>query len=212
MAGRYLEELIMENDGKLATGFLGAKPLLPALSITGNTKLAYDLFLSTEYPSWGFEVVNGATTIWERWNSYTHENGFGGEQNAQMNSFNHYAFGAVCEWMFNNAAGINSTSPAYRSIIIKPEPDPRLKHLRAEYNSISGKIVSAWRFEEDGMSMEVGIPVNVTAKIFIPAESENSVSEGGKKLSEVEALSILKSEDGYIVVEAGSGDYNFRIQ
>ncbi len=119
-AGEYLVKLIEENDGKVAAGFLGTKPMLPALSKMGYTQLAYDLFLSEEYPSWGFEIANGASTIWERWNSYTHEEGFGGERNAGMNSFNHYAFGAVCEWMYEYAAGIKAASSAISISIVKP--------------------------------------------------------------------------------------------
>ena len=138
--GEYLAELIRKNDGKLGTGFLGTKPLLPALSATGHSNLAYDLFLSTEFPSWGFEVANGSTTIWERWDSYTKEDGF--RYNAAMNSFNHYSFGAVCEWMFGNAAGIQMIDPGFQHFRIKPEIDPksgpdRLGQIDASYHSIA---------------------------------------------------------------------------
>jgi alpha-L-rhamnosidase len=121
-AGEHLAKLIAQNGGKLATGFLGAKPLLPALSATGHSDIAYQLFLSKEFPSWGFEVENGSTTIWERWDSYTKEDGF--KYNAAMNSFSHYAFGAVCEWMFGNAAGIQAVSPGYAKFDIRPEIAP----------------------------------------------------------------------------------------
>ena len=113
IAGNYIKELIAGNDGKLSTGFLGVKPLLPALSATGHTDEAYKLLLSEEYPSWGFEVVNGANTIWERWNSYIKGEGF--TNNAGMNSFNHYAFGSVNEWMFGNMAGIKVGQAGYRT-------------------------------------------------------------------------------------------------
>ncbi len=211
-AGEHLVELIKEADGKITAGFLGTKPMLPALSKMGYTELAYDLFLRTEYPSWGFEIVNGATTIWERWNSYTHEEGFGGERNAGMNSFNHYAFGAVCEWMFENAAGIKSVSPAYRTITIKPEVDKRLGFLKAEYKSISGPIRSDWEFEAEGLAMEVSVPVNVKAQIYVPASSLDAITEGNLPTDQVEGLTFVSMEGKYAIFEAGSGDYSFFVK
>jgi len=211
-AGEYLVELIKQNDGKLSTGFMGAKPLLPALSKTGHSTIAYDLFLQTEYPSLGFEVVNGATTIWERWNSYTHEEGFGGKRNAGMNSFNHYAFGAVCEWMYENAAGIKALTPAYKDIIIKPEPDKRLGHLKASHQSISGTIKSAWAYKEDGLTMEVTVPVNVKAKIYVPANSVEQITESGEPVQQIENIKLEGMEDGYAIFSCGSGSYSFFVK
>ena len=107
---RKINESADEKNSGIATGFLGTRPLLPVLSATGQHDLAVRLLQSRKFPSWGFEVENGATTIWERWNSFTKEKGFGGEQNASMNSFSHYSFGAVCEWMFTTLAGIDTDS------------------------------------------------------------------------------------------------------
>ncbi|MCE6992601.1 alpha-L-rhamnosidase [Dyadobacter sp. CY323] len=152
-SGAFLSELIKENGNKLATGFLGAKPLLPALSVSGHPDLAYKLFLSKEFPSWGFEVENGSTTIWERWDSYTKEDGF--KYNAAMNSFSHYAFGAVCEWMFGHAAGIKATKPGYAEFDIRPEIAPKgmgkdgINHLKASLKTINGLITSEWERKED---------------------------------------------------------------
>jgi alpha-L-rhamnosidase len=211
-AGEHLVQLIEEAGGKVTAGFLGTKPMLPALSKMGYTELAYDLFLRTEYPSWGFEIVNGATTIWERWNSYTHEDGFGGERNAGMNSFNHYAFGAVCEWMFEHAAGIKASSPAYRTITIRPEVDKRLGFLKAQYQSISGPIRSDWEFQADGLVIQVSVPVNVKARLSIPAKSLEAISEGNQAADQVEGLTFISVEDGYALFEAGSGDYSFFVK
>lgn len=125
-AGARLAKKIEDNDGRMSTGFLGTRPLLPVLSATGQSDLAVRLLQSRKYPSWGYEVEQGATTIWERWNSYTKDKGFGGPQNAEMNSFAHYSFGAVCEWMFSRLAGIQTDGPGYKHIIIKqsgPEAD-----------------------------------------------------------------------------------------
>ena len=107
-AGARLAKKIQDNDTRMSTGFLGTRPLLPVLSATGQYDLAVRLLQSRKYPSWGYEVEQGATTIWERWNSYTKDKGFGGAQNAAMNSFAHYSFGAVCEWMFSQLAGIQT--------------------------------------------------------------------------------------------------------
>src|SRR5204863_2628573 len=109
-----------EKNSGIATGFLGTRPLLPVLSANGQNDLAVRLLQSRKFPSWGFEIENGATTIWERWNSYTKDKGFGGEQNASMNSFAHYSFGAVCEWMFSSLAGIDTDGAGYRKILIHP--------------------------------------------------------------------------------------------
>ncbi|MCP4643893.1 MAG: family 78 glycoside hydrolase catalytic domain, partial [bacterium] len=117
-AGR-LAELVKERDGHLATGFLGVKHLLPALSEHGHPDVAFRLLTNTTYPSWGYSVVNGATSIWERWNSYTKENGI---HDPGMNSFSHYAFGAVCEWMFAYMAGIDTDGPGFKRIRVRPRP------------------------------------------------------------------------------------------
>jgi len=208
-AGENLATLIKQNDGKLSTGFLGAKSLLPALSKSGHSEVAYDLFLKTEYPSLGFEVVNGATTIWERWDSYTHEKGFGGKQNAGMNSFNHYAFGAVCEWMYEYAAGIKCDAPAYKTVVIKPEPDKRLGYLNASYQSISGTIKSSWTYQKNGLLMAVSLPVNVKGKIYIPCNNIDAITENGKGITEVASIEVVAIEDGHVVIHVGSGDYSF---
>lgn len=203
-AGQYLVDLIKANDGKLATGFLGAKPLLPALSKTGRSDIAYDLFTQTTYPSWGFEVANGATSIWERWNSYTKGEGFV----AGMNSFSHYAFGAVCEWMFDRMAGIDTEAPGYKQILIRPDyGDGRIDRVSASYHSIQGRISSSWLITGETFKLEVEIPVNTTAKIFVPAQAGSEVLESGK--APTEGVRFLERSGMYNVYEVGSGRYEF---
>ncbi len=211
--GKYLAELLRQNSGKLATGFLGTKPLLPALSATGHSDLSYDLFLSTEFPSWGFEVANGSTTIWERWDSYTKEDGF--RYNAAMNSFNHYSFGAVCEWMFGNAAGIQAVDPGFRHLRIRPEIDPksgpdRISRLNASYHSINGLIESAWNKGDDGLVMNVTVPVNTTADIFVPARSATDVLVDGKKVTSSAEMKVRDSQSGLVILSVGSGSYEIK--
>jgi alpha-L-rhamnosidase len=210
-ASDRLVELIKNNGGKLSTGFLGVKPLLPALSETGRTDEAYKLLLSTEYPSWGFEVINGANTIWERWNSYVKGKGF--ENNAGMNSFNHYAFGSINEWFFGNAAGIKVDEAGYKTFIIKPEiAKEGISMVKANYNSINGKIVSSWKKEGDILILNIEVPVNTRANIFIPATELNQVTEGNNIVANNLIYKVKAIEDGYLNIEVGSGKYNFSIK
>lgn len=207
-AGEWMVELIKANDNKLTTGFLGVKPLLPSLSSTGNTDEAYKLLLSTEYPSWGFEVVNGANTIWERWNSYIKGKGF--ENNAGMNSFNHYAFGSVNEWLFCNAAGINNDGLAYDKIIIRPEiAKEGIGLVKAKYHAINGEIESSWKKEGNKVILNVKIPANAKANVFVPTIKPESVLENNNSLKSNLDIKIIGYKDMYLNLEIGSGSYEF---
>jgi alpha-L-rhamnosidase len=210
-AGNWLAELIRANNNKLSTGFLGVKPLLPALSETGHIREAYKLLLSTDYPSWGFEVVNGATTIWERWNSYIKGKGF--ENNAGMNSFNHYAFGSVNEWLFEHAAGIKAEEAGYRTLVIRPEIAPEGIHsVNATYHSINGKITSFWKKEGKGLHLQVTIPVNTTATVFVPTTQPETVVESNKGLKTNPYIQVKEFTNGYLPLRVGSGVYHFTAQ
>ena len=205
-AGKWLQELIVGNDGKLSTGFLGFRPLLPALSATGHSEQAYRLLLSTEYPSLGYEVVNGATSIWERWDSYTKEKGF--VHNAAMNSFSHYAFGAVNEWMFGNMAGIKTDGPGYRNIVIKPEiAKEGINKVEARYRSINGWIVSSWQKEGNIVKQHISIPVNTKAKVYIPTNDKNKVLINGKTLESSKWANSAVVDGKYVVINLLSGEY-----
>lgn len=205
-AGNYLTALLRENNGKLSTGFLGAKPLLPALSATGNSDMAYQLFLSKEFPSWGFEVMNGSTSIWERWDSFTLEDGF--KYNASMNSFSHYSFGAVCEWMFGNAAGIQHLEPGFSKLRIRPEIAPKgLTYLNASYRTLHGLVQSSWTNYPDHLKMEVTIPVNTTAELCVPAGPTARITINGKQPGAIAGLTEKGTKEGYRVFETGSGRY-----
>lgn len=208
IAGNYIQELIESNGGKLSTGFLGVRPLLPALSATGHSDIAYKLLLSEEYPSWGFEVANGANTIWERWNSYIKDKGF--ENNAGMNSFNHYAFGSVNEWMFGNMAGIKVDQAGYRTFTIRPEiAKEGVGSVKATYHSINGEIVSSWKKDGNQLSLQISVPVNTIANVFIPATGQDKVLENGRAVKNNPDLKIKGFGDGYLNLEVGSGVYQF---
>jgi len=216
-AGARLAKKIEDNEGRMSTGFLGPRPLLPVLSATGQSDLAVRLLQSRKYPSWGYEVEQGATTLWERWNSDTKDKGFGGPQNAEMNSFPHYSFGAVCEWMFSQLAGIQTDGVGYQRIIIRPttpspgsNPDQEpINWVRAHYDSIHGRIASAWKAEGGQFSLEVTIPANTSATVYVTARDAASVAESGRPLAQTPGMKFLRTEGDRVVLAVESGSYRF---
>ncbi len=208
-----------ENSG-MTTGFLGTRPLLPVLTSVGENDLAVRQFQSRRYPSWGYEVSQGATTIWERWDSFTKEHGFqgrNGKQNAEMNSFSHYSFGAVCEWMFNDLAGIQWGRPGYRTIIIHPHPptpgsnpdQAPIHWVRAHYDSIRGRIESRWRRTADRFELETRIPANTTATVHLPAIRVDDITEGGLPIARAAGVKLLRLIDGEAELAVAAGHYRF---
>lgn len=167
-----LRENFEKHGNCLQTGFLGTSILMPTLTENGMSDIAWNLLFQRKNPSWLYSIDNGATTIWERWNSYMLDQGMGPRG---MNSFNHYAYGVVCEWIWETAAGISSdpVNPGFKHIIMKPIPDKRLGSIEAVYNSVSGTIKSLWRYEGDKWIWEFSIPDGCTASVTIPGESES---------------------------------------
>ncbi|WP_259296152.1 glycoside hydrolase family 78 protein [Phocaeicola plebeius] len=167
-----LRENFEKHGNCLQTGFLGTSILMPTLTENGMSDIAWNLLFQRKNPSWLYSIDNGATTIWERWNSYMLDQGMGPRG---MNSFNHYACGVVCEWIWETAAGISSdpVNPGFKHIIMKPIPDKRLGSIEAVYNSVSGTIKSSWRYEGDKWIWEFSIPDGCTASVTIPGESES---------------------------------------
>jgi len=161
-----------EHGGCLQTGFLGTSILMQTLTDNGMADIAWDLLFQRKNPSWLYSVDNGATTIWERWNSYTLEHGMGPKG---MNSFNHYAYGCVCQWLWEAAAGIaaDPAEPGFRHIIMKPVPDKRLGRLDAEYHSAAGLVKSAWRNEGDKCIWDFTVPEGATATVTLPGQTES---------------------------------------
>ena len=173
-----LKQNIREHGDCLQTGFLGTSFLMDALSECGENELCYTLLLQHKNPSWLYSVDQGATTIWERWNSYTNDRGFG---KADMNSFNHYAYGQVLGWMYRNIAGIaaDPAQPGFRHIVMKPMPDRRLGCAKASYRSRAGLIKSAWRYEGDMWIWDFTIPEGATASVTLPGEAAAKVYSAG---------------------------------
>ena len=160
-----------EDHGNcLQTGFLGTSILMATLTENGMADMAYELLFQHKNPSWLYSVDNGATTIWERWNSYMVDKGMGPNG---MNSFNHYAYGAVCEWIWESAAGIacDPEAPGFQTIIMKPVPDKRLGFVKAQYKSAAGLIKSAWRYEGDTWIWDFAVPEGAKALVTLPGEA-----------------------------------------
>lgn len=173
-----LRENFKQHDNCLQTGFLGTSILMPVLTENGMADIAYELLFQRKNPSWLYSIDNGATTIWERWNSYMIETGMGPKG---MNSFNHYAYGCVCEWIWETAAGIScdSSQPGFKNIVMKPIPDKRLGFVKAEYKSPYGLIKSEWRYEGDKWIWDFTIPEGATASVTLPGETESKTYTSG---------------------------------
>jgi alpha-L-rhamnosidase len=194
----HLARLVRENGNKMTTGFLGTRPLLPALSANGHHDLAGILMRQREFPSWGYEVENGATTIWERWNSYIKGKGV---QAPDMNSFSHYAFGAVCEWMFAELAGIDRAAAGFDKVRVAPGPIDGIRRAAASTMTRHGKLACSWRIEGDLFHAEVCVPPNTTAEIVLPVTGE--ITENGRPVAS--APGIIRAAGNRLT--AGSGVY-----
>lgn len=179
-----LRQNFADHENCLQTGFLGTSILMGTLTENGMVDIAYELLFQRKNPSWLYSVDNGATTIWERWNSYMIEKGMGPQG---MNSFNHYAYGAVCEWIWETVAGIASdpAQPGFKHIIMKPVPDKRLGSMEAEYKSATGVIKSAWKYTDDTCSWTFTIPEGATATVTLPGQTDSKDYESGTYTVEI---------------------------
>jgi alpha-L-rhamnosidase len=181
---------------------------MPILAETDNQAVAYRLLLNDTYPSWGYSIKHGATSIWERWDGWTPDKGF---QDPGMNSFAHYSFGAVYQWMVENIGGIRAEGPSYKEIAIDPRPGGRLTEACTFYNSIRGRIGTCWKKQGDKLMVEVTIPANTTATVFLPGSSSEKITESGKPLGSAEGVRVLRTEAGQVVLAVGSGNYKFMV-
>ncbi|MBN1143674.1 MAG: alpha-L-rhamnosidase, partial [Bacteroidales bacterium] len=160
------------------------------------------------YPSWLYPVTMGATTIWERWDGQKPDSTF---QTAGMNSFNHYAYGAIGDWMYRVVAGIDTREdqPGYKHSTIKPHLGGGLTHAVASLETRYGKLSCTWKTESDKLILDVEIPVNTRSTVYIPSDEMTQVYEGGKTLHEVKEIKVVGKENGYVILELGSGKYHF---
>ena len=205
-AGAKLADRVAAKGGHLSTGFLGTPYLLPALTQSGQNDVAYSLMMSKTFPSWGYEVSMGATTMWERWDSLLAD---GTPSDLGMNSFNHYAFGAVGDWMYQNIGGISSTSAGYKHSLIAPNPGGGLTFAKVSHDSVYGTVASDWTLEGNRLALSVDVPANTTATVRIPARNVHEVQEGGSAASGATGISGITMDGSDAVVEVGSGHYDF---
>jgi alpha-L-rhamnosidase len=209
VAAQKLVDDIAAHGYHLTTGFLGTPYLLLELSKSGHSDVAYKLLLQRTYPSWFYMIDHGATTMWERWN---------GDQkmdDPSMNSFNHYAYGAVAEWLYRYVAGIDQAADGagYRSIVLHPQFSTDLGEVEASYESVHGSIGSHWKVADGTVTWNVTIPANTTAVLHFPAEATKAqIQEGGKNIDGSAGLKLLNTEAGGTVYQAGAGTYAFRFK
>jgi alpha-L-rhamnosidase len=176
----------------------------------GYTDIAYSLLTQETYPSWLYPVKMGATTIWERWSGIRPDSSF---EPASMNSFNHYAYGAIGDWMYTVVAGLDmdETVAGYKRIVIKPSPGGGLTAASASLQTYYGTLSSGWKTDSGKLILDVEIPANTTAVLYIPAKETASVYESGKMLADVKEIVAAGKTEGYIMVKAGSGKYHFEV-
>jgi alpha-L-rhamnosidase len=198
----------IRSYGHLTTGFLGTPYLLHVLSRFGHPDLAYQLLHRKEYPSWLYPVTMGATTIWERWDGTKPDSTF---QNVGMNSFNHYAYGAVGDWLYRTVAGLDNDPavPGYRRLRLHPQPGGELDSAQAEYDTPYGPAACGWQQTADGWQIDVTVPPNTTARLVLPGAGEQAVRLDGKDLTTGNGIHSVAKAGEDRVIELGSGSYRF---
>jgi alpha-L-rhamnosidase len=207
-AVRRLVQNISKYGDHLTTGFLGTPYLCFVLSRFGRTDVAYRLLEQDTYPSWLYPVKMGATTVWERWDGIKPD---GTPETPTMNSYNHYAYGAIGDWMYRVAAGLDTYNDGtgYKHIRVMPHIGGGLTSVSASLQTYYGQVSSAWSISGGKLQLSVNLPVNTTATLFIPAANADGITESNQKLASVKEVKIVKNENGYVQVEVGSGSYTF---
>ncbi|MEO6229053.1 MAG: family 78 glycoside hydrolase catalytic domain [Ferruginibacter sp.] len=203
-----LVENIKNYNNHITTGFLGTPYICHVLSRFGRTDVAYDLLLQETFPSWLYPVKMGATTIWERWNGIRPDSTF---EPASMNSFNHYAYGAIGDWMYRQMAGLDTEEDGvgYKKIKIQPHIGGGFTHAAVTYQAPYGNVSTSWKIENGRLIVDAEIPANTTAIIYIPASNPDMVLEGGRKVSSIKDIHLSNEENGFVQMSVGSGKYSF---
>lgn len=207
-AQKHLLQEIKNADYHLGTGFLGT-PILPkVLDNMGEIDLMYKILFKETYPSWFYSINQGATTMWERWNSFSKKDGYNPQS---MNSLNHYAYGAVGQWMYERIAGLSSLEPGYKKLKIAPIPNTAfLNAASASLNTPYGKASSSWKIEDSTFYLEVVIPANTSAEIYFPNLVENEILMNGKPLEEFSNLKLSVLKDKIGIESLNAGYYQFQ--
>jgi alpha-L-rhamnosidase len=207
-AAQRLADNVKNYGNHLTTGFLGTPYLCHVLSRFGHDDIAYKLLLQDTYPSWLYPVKMGATTIWERWDGIKPDSTF---ETPSMNSFNHYSYGAIGDWMYRVVAGIDTypDNPGYKYIRIMPHVGQELTYANADLKTYYGTVSAHWKVESGQLELNVEIPANTKATVYVPASSIETVKENNIALGSVRDVKVGSKENGYVIVEVGSGKYHF---
>lgn len=210
-AAAHLAEQVRAAGGRLRTGFLGTPLLAPVLDRFGYRDLAYGALFTDSYPSWFFSIDQGATTMWERWNSYSHEKGFG---DPGMNSFNHYAYGAIGQWLYERLAGLapDPEQPGYRHFYVQPACDGPLSWAEARLETPYGPARSAWKKKNDTISMDVTVPPNTSATVLFPSGAMSEIMVNSRPASEVIPDTEIGIRDGHRAIHVGPGKFHFIVR
>lgn len=210
-AARRLADNVKDYGYHLTTGFLGTPYLCHVLSRWGYTDIAYRLLMQETYPSWLYPVKMGATTIWERWDGIRPDSSF---ENAGMNSFNHYSYGAIGDWMYRVVAGLDTYEDGvgYKHSMIYPHPGGGLKEVQARLMTSYGELASHWHAEKDSFVLDVVIPANTHSTVYIPAPEGGQVTESGVLLGKVKDVKVAGVGRGFLMVDLGSGSYHFALK
>jgi alpha-L-rhamnosidase len=194
-----------KSNGHVGTGLVGAQWLMRTLSDAGYADLAYKIATQKTYPGWGYMVEQGATTIWELWNGNTAD--------PAMNSGNHVMqIGDLAVWMYEYLAGIRTDpeKPGFRHAVIRPYAAGDLSFVRATHKTMYGPLASSWKGEKGEFTLDVTVPANTTATVWVPAKDAASVTESGKKTADVKGVKFLRAEKGAAIFEVPSGSYSFK--
>jgi len=210
-AAEKLVENIKSYGNHLTTGFLGTPYLCHVLTRFGYPDMSFTLLMQESYPSWLYPVKMGATTIWERWNGIRPDSTF---EPASMNSFNHYAYGAIGDWMYREVAGLDTDDdgPGYKKIKIKPHVGGNLTHAAAVLQTYYGKTSSGWKIENGKLSLDVEVPPNTSATVYIPAGNIEVITENGSAISSSKDIMLSGKEKDYVILKIGSGKYHFEVK
>jgi alpha-L-rhamnosidase len=196
---KVLMEEYARHNWHLSTGIFSTKMMFDVLRNENNNETAYRIANQRDYPGWGHMLASDATTLWESW-----------KKPDNATTLNHPMFGSISEWFYRSLLGINALVPGFEKIQIKPQPAGDLTWAKGSYQSIRGTIQSDWKRDKNDFELRVSIPANATAEVWIPAKENSSITEGGKKLADTNGAKLLRYQDGYAVLETGSGTYDFK--
>ena len=205
-----LKDVTITRDMHISTGFVGTPYICQLLTEINHIDVAYSLLLQESFPSWLYSVVNGATTIWERWDGWTEENGF---QDPGMNSFNHYAYGAIGTWMVENILGLRTDprKPGYKHILLGPRIGGGINFAQGTYQSLYGKIESSWKLEDGSFIWDVEIPSNTTATAMLPADRGSQILEGDGTIVDSQGVTVVQYLSSQVELFLLPGKYHFEV-